>query len=86
MDTLDGNAIAGLLHEVFRKEMTAATATCGSCGAQAAVAEGVVYPRIPGAVVRCRTCGGLLMVITRIHGVHCIDLQGIAELSSPEDT
>ena len=35
MDALDGNAIAGLLHEVFSSEMTTATgigATCGSAG------------------------------------------------------
>lgn len=83
METLDGNAIAGLLHEIFQEEMTAATATCATCGSAAPVADGVVYPRLPGEVVRCRSCGGLLMVITRIRGVHCVDLQGIAALESP---
>jgi uncharacterized Zn finger protein len=86
MQTLDGNAIAGVLHEIFRREMTAATATCESCGFAAPVAESVVYARLPGDVVRCRNCGGLLMVITRIHGVNCVDLRGIAELQSPGDT
>jgi hypothetical protein len=86
MRTLDGNAIAGLLHEIFGKEMTAATATCESCGFAAPVAYSVVYPRLPGEVVRCRNCGGLLMVITRIRGVNCVDLRGIAMLKSPGDT
>jgi uncharacterized Zn finger protein len=86
METLDGNAIAGVLHEIFRKEMTAVTATCASCGFAAVIANGVVYPRLPGEVVRCRNCGALLMVITRIHGVHCVDLRGIAALKSPVDT
>ena len=30
---LDGNAVAGMLGEVFAVEMTTATGTCGNCGA-----------------------------------------------------
>ena len=30
---LDGNAVAGLLQEVFAAEMTTATGTCAGCGA-----------------------------------------------------
>jgi uncharacterized protein DUF6510 len=40
MQTLDGNAIAGLLHEIFGEEMTAVTVTCGSCGFTAPVVQG----------------------------------------------
>ena len=29
---LDGNAVAGMLGEVFAVEMTTATGTCGNCG------------------------------------------------------
>lgn len=83
MDTLDGNALAGLLHEAFGEEMTGVMATCATCGAVAAVAESVVYPRLPGAVARCRSCGALLMVITRVRGVNCVDLEGIAALNAP---
>jgi ribosomal protein S27E len=83
MDTLDGNALAGLLYEVFGEEMTSFMATCATCGAVAAIAETVVYPHLPGAVARCRTCGALLMVITHIHGVNCVDLEGIAALNAP---
>jgi hypothetical protein len=83
MDTLDGNALAGLLYETFGEEMTGFMATCGACGAVAAIAESVVYPRLPGAVARCRTCGALLMVITQIHGVNCVDLGGIAAMNAP---
>jgi hypothetical protein len=80
-ETLDGNAIAGLLYEVFGTEMTSAAVTCGSCGAAAAVAEGVVYLHLPGAVVRCRSCTALLMVITQVRGVSCVDLMGMADLA-----
>ena len=31
---LDGNAVAGLLEEVFAVEMTSAIATCDGCGAR----------------------------------------------------
>ncbi len=56
---LDGNAIGGLLIEVFGTEMTTATGTCGSCGSVSQVAELAVY--IPGsapwsAAVRATAC------------------------------
>lgn len=86
METLDGNAIAGLLYEVFGEEMTGVMATCGTCGATAPVAESMVYPHVPGAVVRCRSCSGLLMVITQVNGTNCVDLQGIAALNAPSGT
>jgi hypothetical protein len=34
---LDGNAVAGMLGEVFAVEMTTTTGTCGNCGQAAAV-------------------------------------------------
>lgn len=83
METLDGNAIAGLLYEAFGEEMTGVMATCATCGAIAAIAETVVYPRLPGAIARCRGCGALLIAITHIRGVDCVDLPGIAALNAP---
>ena len=77
---LDGNAIGGLLEEVFGTDMTDAEATCAACGAVSPVAETVVYLRGPGTVVRCRTCSGVLMVISRIRGMNCVDLYGLAAL------
>src|ERR1700685_2797310 len=32
MDAVDGNAIGGLLHEVFGAEMTTTVSVCGTCG------------------------------------------------------
>ena len=62
MDGLDGNAIAGLLSDVFSAEMTTAEGTCANCGARGPVAETVVYLRAPGTVVRCRSCSSVMMV------------------------
>ena len=50
---LDGNAIGGLLQEVFVEEMTTARTTCGSCGAVREVGALHVFTTAPGMVVRC---------------------------------
>jgi hypothetical protein len=82
MVALDGNAIGGLLLEVFGTDLTAAQTICATCGAAAAVAETVVYLRAPGTVVRCRTCGSVLMIISQIRGVSCVDLGGMTALDT----
>jgi hypothetical protein len=78
MEPLDGNAIAGELVAVFGTEMTAATCECGVCAARFALAQAEVYLRAPGTVMRCRSCGGILMVLVTIRGVTCVDLRGLA--------
>jgi hypothetical protein len=80
MDALDGNAIGGLLQDVFGAEMTTATGVCASCDAMRHVAEFVVYVQAPGTVARCRDCSNVLMVLVEIRGVTCVDLRGLAEL------
>ena len=62
MEALDGNAIAGLLQDVFGHDMTTATGVCAHCGNEGLLAECRVYVRAPGVVVRCRTCGAVLAV------------------------
>ena len=79
---LDGNAIGGLLHEVFGTEMTAAEATCANCGHTALIAETVVYVRAPGTVVRCRTCISVLAVVVRKRGTNCVDMTGMASIEA----
>ena len=83
MDPVDGNAIGGLLIDVFGTEMTAASTTCAACGTSRPVAELVVYQRAPGTVVRCRTCGSVLMVLVRHADAIGVDLSGLASLSRP---
>ncbi len=82
LDALDGNAIGGLLLEVFGAEMTAATGRCGSCGTASVVARLMVYLQAPGTVARCPTCDAVLMVFVRAHGMTCVDLSGLADLSA----
>jgi uncharacterized Zn finger protein len=78
---LDGNAIAGLLVDVFGAELTTATGTCENCGASAPVGELAVYLRAPGTVVRCRSCGSVLMVFSTVRSVTCVDLRGLKSLT-----
>jgi Zn finger protein HypA/HybF involved in hydrogenase expression len=66
MDALmvDGNAVAGLLQEVFAVEMTTAIGTCGSCGATEAVGAIHVF-RGAGIVMCCPHCDSPLVKIVR---------------------
>ena len=59
---LDGNAVAGLLQEVFAVEMTTAITTCGSCGAADAIGATHVF-RGAGIVMRCPHCDNALVTI-----------------------
>ena len=78
--TLDGNAIAGLLVDVFGEEMTTAIGTCASCGASGEVARFVVYTQAPGTIARCAACSSVLMVLVSIREIRCVDLRGLAAL------
>lgn len=73
---LDGNAIGGLLREIFTMEMTSAESTCAGCGAVNAVGRVDVYLNAPGAVVRCPACGQVLMRIVQGKGRYWLDLTG----------
>lgn len=81
MDALDGNAIAGLLEEIFGHDMTTATGACGHCGKEGELAETVVYVRAPGVVARCRHCASVLMVVVTVRETRCVDLLGLELLA-----
>ena len=83
MVELDGNAIGGQLQEVFGTDITDAEATCATCGATGPVAATAVYRRGPGTVVRCRTCSSVLMVVSQVRGMYCVDLGGLTTLGDP---
>jgi hypothetical protein len=61
---LDGNAVAGLLREVFAAEMTTAIGTCGGCGTAEALGAVHVFHGA-GAVLRCPHCDNPLVKIVR---------------------
>lgn len=83
---LDGNAVAGVLQEAFMHELTAARGACASCGAVAEMGAQhlYMYPHAPGAVLRCRECEGVLMVLVHGGGRFRLGMQGFAWLEMQE--
>ena len=81
---LDGNAIGGLMLELFGVELTVATSVCGSCGAAEQVARLDVYLDAPGVVVRCCHCEDVMMRIVRGRDRVWIDLSGTGSLEIRE--
>lgn len=81
---LDGNAIGGLLREIFAMEMTSSVGTCAFCGAVNEVGRLHVYVHAPGTVVRCPACEQVLMKIVRGRGRYWVDLSGARVLELVE--
>jgi hypothetical protein len=80
---LDGNALGGVLLELFGVEMTAVPGTCGQCGAREQLAVTDVYADAPGIVVRCRHCEGVLIRIVQGRDRTWVDLSGVRSLEVP---
>jgi hypothetical protein len=73
---LDGNAIGGMLGEVFVHEMTSARVECGSCGRVEPIGAEHVYMRAPSVVMRCCHCDGVLLVMTRTERSYIVGIEG----------
>lgn len=75
---LDGNAIAGLLGEIFPFEMTMVSTLCASCGGMEAAGAEVVYADAPGMVMRCVHCENVLIRVVHGSGRYWLDMRGVA--------
>jgi hypothetical protein len=82
---LDGNAVGGLLNEIFPFEMTAAEATCGGCGRIRSIGELMLYRHGMGVILRCAGCDTPLLRVTHIRGSYWLDLSGMSCLRIAED-
>jgi hypothetical protein len=76
---LDGNAVAGLLQEVFAAEMTTAIGTCDGCGAREPIGAVRVFLGA-GAVLRCPHCDNALVKIVSNGGRMWLSMPGIRSL------
>jgi Zn finger protein HypA/HybF involved in hydrogenase expression len=76
---LDGNAVAGMLSEVFAVEMTTATMACGNCGIAGPVGAAHVF-RGAGIVLRCPHCDHALVKIVEDGTRMWIDFAGMRTL------
>jgi len=77
---IDGNAIAGMLGEVFAVEVTTAVGRCDGCGAVSVLAETRVYVDAPGTVVRCTGCDAVLLRVVTSPDRTWLDLRGLSYL------
>ena len=81
--TLDGNAVGGLLREVFAFEATTARTTCAGCSRVAPMAELRLYAVELGAVLRCHSCDEVVVRIARTPRGLWLDLRGAAIVVVP---
>jgi len=77
---LDGNAMAGVLGEVFAVDVTTAVGRCDGCGAVSMLAETRVYVDAPGTVVRCAGCDAVLLRVVTSPDRTWLDLRGLSYL------
>ena len=83
--TLDGNAVAGLLREVFAVEMTTAVGTCTHCGTSEVLGVAHAYHGA-GMVLRCAECETALVKIVRAGTRVWIAFPGVQTLEIRLDT
>lgn len=81
--TLDGNAAAGLLHEVFGVEVTAAPTQCANCRNVGQIGTLLAFTRAPGTVLRCSVCTEVVLRIVQTPDATYLDARGAVYLRLP---
>jgi hypothetical protein len=77
---LDGNAAAGILHDIFALEMTSNPIGCAHCGRQGALGTLLVFGQAPGLVLRCPVCENIMIRIVQTSEAIYLDMRGTAYL------
>lgn len=78
---VDGNALGGVLGEVFGFEVTAALAACRFCGTASRVGQWRVFLDAPGSVARCPACGNIQLRVVRTRSRLWLDVSGVRSLA-----
>jgi hypothetical protein len=81
---LDGNALAGLLHELFEAEMTVAPVECATCGRYGEMGSLWAFIESPGYILRCPGCQNIIMRIAVTPQQVYVDARGAAYLCIPK--
>ena len=81
--TLDGNAVAGLLEEIFGTDLTAVPCICATCGNRAETGSLRAFTQGPGVILRCSVCGEVMIRIVQTSDATYLDLRGTASLRLP---
>lgn len=77
---LDGNAIAGLLMDVFDREVTSLATRCRHCATVSVVGTLRVYMRGPGVVIRCPSCTEVMLRFAKAPAGMRVDMSGQDDL------
>jgi phage FluMu protein Com len=77
---LDGNAVAGMLGEIFPVDMTMAHIRCAHCGAVEPVGAEMVYMDAPGMVMRCVHCENVLLTVVHGTGHYWLEMRRVTWL------
>ncbi len=77
---VDANAVAGLLAEIFGKDLTAEPTECAHCGNQAEIGTLLAFIQGPGVVLRCSTCKQIVLRIVQTPGAIYLDARGAVYL------
>ena len=77
---LDGNAVGGMLQEIFAGEMTAVPGKCAQCGNEAEIGELLAFTHAPGVVLRCPACESVVLRIVKAPDGIYLDARGAAFL------
>ncbi len=77
---VDGNAVAGLLDEIFQTEVTGCQTECAHCGKQGEVGSLLAFVQGPGVVLRCPVCESVLIRIVQTPADTYLDARGVMYL------
>ena len=81
--TLDGNSVAGMLHQMLGIEMTETDMQCATCSNVAALGAQRAFTQAPGVVLRCVACGEVLMRVVQTPRGTLFEARGTASFHLP---
>jgi len=84
--TLGGNAIAGLLEEIFGTELTGQPCDCAHCGNHADVGSLRTFTLGPGVTLRRSICGEVMIRVVQTPDAIYLDMRGAASLRMSRPT
>jgi hypothetical protein len=73
---LDGNAVAGMLRDVFSQEMTPTPTECASCGKASELGALLTFMQAPGVVLRCPACESVVLRMATTPDAIYLDARG----------
>lgn len=83
MTLLDGNALAGVLADLFSGDPTSMRAECAQCTRECVVAEMHVTLESSSALAQCPSCGAVMLDVRNDAGGTRIDVRGLCLLRPP---